>query len=206
MGVGKQGVGKSQRIRARPDNSLKRRPLCCGGSGGNMSGGGVPLADQYNSGFDDGQVEEFKQAFYAFDADGEGTIGREELDQLLDALGENLTETEVDKMVAQVDKDGSGEIDFDEFLYMMRCKLDNEDNEKDIQDAFNLLDKDGSGFIEAHELKHIVTDFCGKLTDVHVDQLLKENDLDGDGTLSYPEFKRLMTFSSLGGEDGTEYE
>merc|ERR1711907_107975 len=79
---------------------------------------------QKSHSFTDEEIEEFKIAFEAFDEDGEGSIGRDELGQLLDALGENLTETEVDKMVATVDEDGSGEIDFAEFLVMMRHKID----------------------------------------------------------------------------------
>merc|ERR1711924_570672 len=118
----------------------------------------------------------------------------EELGLLLDALGENLTESVIDKMVEIVDADGSGEIEFKEFLVMMRNKIDGNDPEKDIRDAFNLLDKDGSGIISANELKHVVTDFCGKLNDTHVNQLLKEYDFDADGSLSFDEFYRLMTF------------
>lgn len=144
--------------------------------------------------FSDLQVEEFRVAFDAFDEDGGGCIGREELAQLLDALGENLTDTEVNQMVATVDADGSGEIEFSEFLTMMQNKIDGIDMQKDIRDAFNLLDKDGSGFISSNELKHVVTDFCGKLTDTHVNQLLKEYDLNTDGKLSYDEFYSLMTF------------
>jgi len=59
-------------------------------------------------GWSDEQIDEFKQAFYSFDEDGEGTIGRSELGDLLEALGENLTEGEVDEMMGEVDMDGSG--------------------------------------------------------------------------------------------------
>merc|ERR1711924_427965 len=45
------------------------------------------MADQPNAGFSDEQCDEFRIAFDAFDDDGMGTIGREELGQLLDALG-----------------------------------------------------------------------------------------------------------------------
>jgi len=76
--------------------------------------------------FTDEQLEEFKQAFYAFDDDGGGSIGKEELTQLLEALGENLTEDEIGAMMREVDEDGSGQIDFEEFLGMMKKKMMNE--------------------------------------------------------------------------------
>merc|ERR1711939_842822 len=124
-------------------------------------------------GWDDEQIDEFKQAFYSFDEDGEGTIGREELGQLLEALGENLTPPEVDEMMAEVDEDGSGQIDFDEFLGMMQKKMSDD------------------------ELKHVVTDFCGKLTDAEVNELLSEADISGDGLLAYEEFYKIMMFDKV---------
>merc|ERR1711988_440295 len=144
--------------------------------------------------FTDEQKEEFKQAFYAFDDDGGGTIGKEELAQLLDALGENLTDEEVGAMMREVDQDGSGVIDFDEFLGMMKKKMMNENWEDEIRDAFNLLDKDGSGLVSASELRHVVTDFCGKLTAEDVNEIMVDADVNADGQLDYHEFLRLMTF------------
>ena len=68
----------------------------------------------------------------------QGSIGREELGQLLDALGENLSEQEVDKMVSQVDKDGSGEIEFAEFLTMMHNKISGQDQIRVTPLSFSL--------------------------------------------------------------------
>lgn len=155
------------------------------------------LAAAYKMGWSDEQIDEFKQAFYSFDEDGEGTIGRSELGDLLEALGENLTATEVDEMMAEVDEDGSGQIDFDEFLGMMQKKMSDDQLEKEIMDSFALLDKDGSGLISADELKHVVTDFCGKLSDSEVNDLLSEADITGDGLLSYEEFYKIMMFDKL---------
>merc|ERR1712166_83104 len=144
--------------------------------------------------FTDEQKEEFKQAFYTFDNDGGGTIGREELAELLEALGENLTDDEIGRMMREVDEDGSGQIDFDEFLGMMAKKMMNENWEDEIQDAFNLLDKDGSGLVSAAELRHVVTDFCAKLDAEEVNEIMEEADINKNGQLDYQEFLRLMTF------------
>jgi len=98
-------------------------------------------------------------------------------------------------MVAQVDKDGSGEIEFGEFLTMMSNKISGMDTLRDLRQAFDLLDKDGRGFISCNELKHVVTDFCGKLNDMNVNQVLDQHDLQPDGQISFEQFHRLMTFS-----------
>jgi Ca2+-binding EF-hand superfamily protein len=51
--------------------------------------------------------------------------------------------------VAQVDADGSGEIDFDEFLIIMARDKKNADPMDEAMRIFNMFDKDGSGAIDA---------------------------------------------------------
>ena len=46
----------------------------------------------------------------------------------------------------QVDSDGNGEIDFEEFLSMMAKKLKETDLEEDIREAFRVFDKNSSGY------------------------------------------------------------
>ena len=43
-------------------------------------------------------------------------------------------------MVNQVDKDGAGSIDFPEFLMMMAIKIDSENAEDEIREAFQVFD------------------------------------------------------------------
>ena len=59
-------------------------------------------------------------------------------------------------MIADVDKDGNGTIEFDEFLEMMKKKMLQEKNvEEEIEKAFNFFDDDGQGFIDFNKLKKV---------------------------------------------------
>lgn len=49
---------------------------------------------------------------------------------------------QVEHMIADVDKDGSGAIDFDEFVHMMTAKIGERDTKEDLHKAFNILDQD----------------------------------------------------------------
>lgn len=57
-------------------------------------------------------------AFKAFDKDGNGMISPDEVKDILGGGGA-VDEDAVDKIIAQVDENGDGEISFDEFTNMM---------------------------------------------------------------------------------------
>ncbi|KIH44839.1 EF hand [Ancylostoma duodenale] len=50
---------------------------------------------------------------------GNGYINVSDLRDILRALDENVSEEELDEMIAEIDTDGSGTVDFDEFMEMM---------------------------------------------------------------------------------------
>eukprot|EP00494_Astrolonche_serrata_P032419 UN32688 len=62
---------------------------------------------------------EFKDAFNAFDNDGDGSISEDEFMQAAKFLDKNLTEKDMKSMFKMADVDNSGAIDFDEFMSMM---------------------------------------------------------------------------------------
>lgn len=45
-------------------------------------------------------------------------------------------------MIADVDKDGSGAIDFEEFVYMMTAKIGERDTKEELMKAFQIIDQD----------------------------------------------------------------
>nr|UYM80474.1 calmodulin-like protein 3 [Phoronopsis harmeri] len=138
------------------------------------------------------QIEEFKEAFSLFDKNGDGSISTDELGTAMRSLGQNPTQAELNDMVNEVDQDGSGTIDFPEFLTMMSRKMHDTDTEEEIKEAFKVFDKDGNGFISAAELRHVMTNLGEKLTDEEVNEMIREADVDGDGQINYEEFVRMM--------------
>lgn len=58
-----------------------------------------------NQPFTDDQI---KEAFFTFDMNGNGYIGVAEIRFVLDALGEDVTDEEIDEMVRMLDVDGDG--------------------------------------------------------------------------------------------------
>jgi len=60
-------------------------------------------------------VSKVKSVFRQFDADGSGTISRQELSRLLTKLG-SFSPAEINRIMDEVDRNGDGEIQYEEFL------------------------------------------------------------------------------------------
>jgi len=139
------------------------------------------------------QTAEFREAFALFDKDGDGTISTKELGTVMKSLGQKPTVAELNDMINEVDSDGNGEIDFEEFLSMMAKKLKETDLEEDIREAFRVFDKNSSGIISTMELRHIMTNLGEKLKDSEIDEMIQHADIDGDGSVNYNEWVTMMT-------------
>lgn len=81
----------------------------------------------------EGLEEELREAFRLYDKEvspryllikwktfkGNGYINVSDLREILRALDDNVSGDELDEMIAEIDTDGSGTVDFDEFMEMM---------------------------------------------------------------------------------------
>ena len=122
----------------------------------------------------DEQIIEFREAFQAFDKDGNGSITTKELGTVMRSLGQNLSEAEIKEMIDIVDEDKNGTIDFQEFLNLMARKMKIIDKEEELLDAFNILDRDGSGKISKYELRYIIMSTDSKIKGDDIDNLLEK--------------------------------
>lgn len=66
---------------------------------------------------------------------------------------------------------------------MMSKKPKYVDPEQEIREIFNVFDRDGSGTINSSELRHVMKAIGENLTDAEIDDLIKEADVDGNGTI-----------------------
>ena len=104
--------------------------------------------------------------------------------------GKDMAKDEVDRIFELVDVDHSNEIDFSEFVTATanRGNLLQEDK---LKQAFSYYDRDGSGSISVDEIKGVLG--VGKhITDEVWKQVVLEVDENGDGEVSFEEFKIMM--------------
>jgi calcium-dependent protein kinase len=100
---------------------------------------------------------------------------------------------ELEQLFKRLDTDGSGTIDYNEFIAMsidqgIYLKQDK------LYMAFKLLDVDGSGKISKDELKKVLgADSCfSDINDSYWESMIQEADANGDGEIDYSEFTQLM--------------
>jgi calcium-dependent protein kinase len=136
------------------------------------------------------EMAELQKAFKALDKNSDGKLSRDELIEGYTGILGDLAEEEVDRIMKIADADGSGEIDYSEWVVATMDKRKLLTNEK-LEVAFNLFDKDGGGSISADEIKEVLG--VGKNIDEKVwNEIILEVDSNGDGEISFAEFKVMM--------------
>lgn len=140
------------------------------------------------------KVAEFRCAFDLFDEDHDGYITAEELGKVIRSLGQTPSIDDLKEMIKEVDKDGNGTIEFDEFLTLMECKMKDDDSEEELMEAFKVFDKGNLGLISKNDIKQVMKMMGEILTQEELDDLMDQWDQDKDGLLNFDEFKKMMSF------------
>ncbi|KAJ1735513.1 myosin II light chain [Coemansia biformis] len=144
------------------------------------------------------QLSEFKEAFGLFDRTGHGTVPPSSLGTLLRALGQNPTEAEVQELIGDMDTSDDAEgIHFDKFVKLVMRpggfnSANSEASFNEFVQAFQVFDRENSGFISGGELRYVLTSLGEALTDAEVDELLKGVPMDKHGNINYEELVRTL--------------
>lgn len=148
----------------------------------------------------DEQVDDCKEAFSVF-VDKQGLVDVEQLGPMMRALGDKITEDELERLTDEYDHkhfERGGKMDFYSFMELMKPRIIEKNdvyNNVSIDKLFTEFDVDGDGYISAQELRQSLQklgdkfkDVAEELTDEDVEEIMIESDLDGDGQISYSEF------------------
>merc|ERR1711965_979197 len=138
------------------------------------------------------QLDEIREAFGLFDADASGMIDVRELKAAMRALGFEVKNEELKKMVSDVDNDGNGTIEFGEFLEMMTGKMGEKDPREDIEKVFKLFDDDNTNKISFRNLARVAEELGENIDDEELQDMINQADRDGDGEINVDEFYRIM--------------
>jgi calcium-dependent protein kinase len=138
------------------------------------------------------EIQGLKELFNRFDVNGDGSITFEEFRQGLRASangGGALSDAEIENVMKEADMDGSGTIDYNEFLAstVNTRLLQREDL---LRKMFLELDVDGNGTLSLEEIEMALcqTPLGGGIDHAEVLELVKRADSNGDGVIDFDEF------------------
>merc|ERR1712076_96435 len=142
------------------------------------------------------EIKCLKNCFDLFDSKKQDFLSADDLDEILRAMGFRPTKEELMDILAEIDEDGSGEIEFAEFCQLCAKFLvedpDIDTMKRDLKDAFRIYDKEGQGFITMDPLRALITELLSPLTEEELDGIIAELDEDGSGTMDFDEFCEMM--------------
>ncbi|CAD8093543.1 unnamed protein product [Paramecium primaurelia] len=136
------------------------------------------------------EITELGKLFKQLDKNGDGVLTMEELTHGLTGLKKE-SQNEIMGVIKSIDTDGSGAVNYTEFLAATIEKSVYMKQEKLFQ-AFKMFDLDGSGKISRDELKQVLGNNNPGFDDNALKALVKDADKDGDGEIDYNEFIEMM--------------
>ena len=143
---------------------------------------------------------QFKQVFKIIDANGDGKISTAELSEILSCMGykKHKAAKEAEGMVRELDFNGDGFIDLDEFMVVMngfegKNGGGKQEDDDYLMDAFLVFDADKNGLISAKELRRVLMNLgCDKCSLKECKRMIKGFDKNGDGFVDFEEFRAMM--------------
>ncbi|GAA5863666.1 hypothetical protein JCM5353_007712 [Sporobolomyces roseus] len=144
------------------------------------------------------EIQRLKKRFMKLDKDGSGSLSKDEFLQIPQIATNPLAH----RMIAIFDEDGSGSVDFHEFVAGLSAFSSRGERDEKLKFAFKVYDMDRDGFISNGELFLVLKAMVGSnLKDQQlqqiVDKTMMEADQDGDGKLSFEEFKDMVASTDI---------
>jgi len=137
----------------------------------------------------------YKSTFEEADLDNSGTMEAGELAEMLQKLGIEPMSHVLDEVIREVD-DGNGELEFKEFKHLMDLLVVREGFTSSEYDSyvelFNNFDVKKTGEISDEDLRTILKWVTCSLPEEVLQDILKDVDADGSGSISQREYLRCL--------------
>jgi len=146
----------------------------------------------------DSAIKNLRETFQALDKNGDGLLTSAEMKEGLEKAGLPDIPADLHDIMKNVDADGSGVIDYTEFL---AATLDKKlyMAEDMCWRAFGVFDKNGDGHISVEELREVLKDpdVGAMVGGQSAEEILAQVDTDNSGSIAFEEFCTMMK----GGDD-----
>ena len=113
-------------------------------------------------------------------------------------LGESPTPERIDQLIGEIDYDGDGEVDFDEFVCLMVKTLNDADKaEEELVEVFKKFDKNGDNVIDPQDLMIAFHELGYACEEEEAQDMINFFDNDGDNSINFSEFVKLMMYDTM---------
>lgn len=137
-------------------------------------------------------VVDLKNLFDMLDKDKNGSIDPHELKDAFTELDLDLNIKTIYQIMAELDDDQSGMIEFPEFYKLWLGKVPNPNSRLSIQKTFDLFDLNNDGKITINELKLIANYLGEELEEEEFSDMFKKMDQNEDGFVMFEDFYQIL--------------
>jgi tRNA (cmo5U34)-methyltransferase len=132
-------------------------------------------------------IDQLKEVFDSFDVDGNGSLSRDEVAQVLRSLQINLSDADIKSILVDIDRDSNNTIEFEELLdwFANQVDLTSEDN---LSEIFKLIDLDNDGHLSTDELAELLEKLNVDISNKDIQLFMQQADADKNGLIDFDEF------------------
>ena len=134
---------------------------------------------------------ELRKAFNSIDTNHSGTIEIEELRNTVRRLHANMSEDELERILSEVDINGTGVINYHEFI-AATFPVEKYATEERLHSLFARFDTAGQNKISKTSLRDAFTKLGHQLTSAEVEEIMNEHDVNHEHEMTFQEFKTMM--------------
>ena len=139
--------------------------------------------------------EQIEECFNVFDKAKQGFLNKDQVGQVIRALGKNPTEKQLADLLAEAAND---RVDVAKLKTLYKSKNAGRaatEQEKEMRDAFKALDANQNGKVQETELRQILGNLGDSLSSQEVNSLMREIKVDASGGVDYNAFVDIMVSS-----------
>lgn len=134
------------------------------------------------------QQAQLGEAFMIFDVNHKGKVDKVQATQIVRAIGISPTNDNLAHMFGH----GDNVFSLEDLKRIIQTKAPALETRESLMEALRIFDKDGAGYVDAKELRHVLVHLGEKLNDDEVDIMYRECDITGDNQIQYENIVRVI--------------
>jgi len=138
------------------------------------------------------QYDDAKSTFVLFDKKGDGFVSTKEIGKVFSTLALKIDGEKLKEWLDEIDEEATGQVNWDQYKSIFERKLKEDNDERELKEAFRVLDKGNKGVIDVKDLRWLLQSLGDDLKPEEIEDMISETDTDGSGTVDYEEFAQLM--------------